>query len=416
MGDTTALTAKHDPDATADTPARLGYRMPAEWEPQAAMWVAWPHQREDWPGKFAPIPWVYTAIVRHLSRVERVNIVVRNGAMTRRVADQLDAAGVDIDAVRFFRSKTDRAWLRDSAPTFVVKTADGLGTNAGLEARESSSGEGISIEGVGEDSGDGPVEGVNHLALDPVGVVGWKFNGWAKYDNYEHDRHLPRKIAEWSKVRRWVPRAGVSGGEARRVVMEGGAFDVNGQGTLLTTEECLLSEVQARNPELDRSAIERVFNDYLGAGNVVWLGCGITGDDTHGHVDDLARFVDARTVVAVVEPRRDDANHAPLSENLDRLRAAKDQDGNPFEVIELPMPRPVVFEGQRLPASYANFLIANGLVLVPTFNDPNDRVALDTLASAFPGREIVGIHCLDLVLGLGTLHCLSQQQPMAGGT
>jgi agmatine deiminase len=362
-----------------DIPAQLGYRMPAEWEPQSAMWLAWPHAREDWPGKFAPIPWVYTEIVRYLSRVQQVNIVVRNETMNRRAADQLDAAGVNMEAIYFFKCKTDRAWLRDSAPTFVVKH----------ESAESN-----------------PTD-----PADRIGVVGWKFNGWAKYDNHRRDRQLPRKIAEWLEVRRWVPKAEVDGAPSR-IVMEGGAFDVNGRGTLLTTEECLLSEVQARNPDLDRAAIERVFANYLSVKNVIWLGRGIAGDDTHGHVDDLARFVNANTVVTVVEPRSDDANHEPLKENLARLKAATDQDGKPLDVIELPMPKAVAFEEQRLPASYANFLIANGLVLVPTFNDPNDRLALDILANAFPGREIVGIHCLDLVLGLGTLHCLSQQQPL----
>ena len=214
----------------------------------------------------------------------------------------------------------------------------------------------------------------------------------------------------------WVTPSGFLGSRGdklRRVVMEGGAFDVNGQGSLLTTEECLLSEVQCRNPGLDRAGIERVLADFLGARNVIWLGNGITGDDTHGHVDDLARFVGPQTVVTVVEPRTDDLNHEPLADNLRRLQAARDQDGQPLRVVTLPMPAPIVFDGQRLPASYANFYIANGLVLVPTFNDPADRIALNTLAELFPDRQIVGIHCVDLVLGLGTLHCLSQQQPKA---
>jgi agmatine deiminase len=247
---------------------------------------------------------------------------------------------------------------------------------------------------------------------DRVGVVDWKFNAWAKYDDYRRDNRLPRKIAGWLGMRRRVPQAEQAGRRVR-VVMEGGAIDVNGRGTLLATEECLLSEVQARNPGLDRSGLERVFNDYLGATHVVWLGRGIDGDDTHGHIDDVARFVGPQTVVTVVEPRSDDPNHEPLQDNLRRLQSACDQDAQALRVVELPMPRPVIFSGQRLPASYANFYIANNLVLVPTFNDPADRVALDILASVFPDREVVGIHCLDLVLGLGTLHCLSQQQPAA---
>ncbi len=355
-------------------PASLGYRMPAEWEPHAATWIAWPHHRDDWPGKFAPVPWVYTEIVRHLSRVEKVHIVVRNGTIKRRVSDQLDSVGVNLEAVQFFKAATDRAWLRDSGPTFVVNNQP------------------------------------SSAALDSVGLVGWKFNGWAKYDNHHRDDRLPRKFAQWLNLRRWAPRL-EQGGARVRVVMEGGAIDVNGQGTLLTTEECLLGEIQARNPGLDRAAIETLFANYLGVRHVVWLGRGIDGDDTHGHVDDLARFVDPQTVVTVVEPRHDDPNHEPLEENLRRLKDSHDQDGQPLRVVELPMPRPVIFDGQRLPASYANFYIANGLVLVPTFNDPADRIALDSLAGLFPDREVVGIHCVDLILGLGTLHCLSQQQP-----
>jgi agmatine deiminase len=356
------------------TSASLGCRMPAEWEPHAATWIAWPHNRDDWPRKHTPIGWVYTEIVRHLSSVERVHIVVRDRTMKERVADQLDVAGVDVESVRFFKATTDRSWLRDTAPTFVVKNDDDSNTNGSL------------------------------------GLIDWKFNGWAKYDNYARDNRLPRKMARWLGLNRWVPR--VELGERRvRVVMEGGAFDVNGCGTLLATEECLLSKTQARNPGLERSRIEQIFADTLGASHVIWLGNGIEGDDTHGHVDDVARFVDPRTVVTVVDPRAEEANHEPLSENVHRLQNASDQDGNPLRVVELPMPLPVVFNGQRLPASYANFYVANKIVLVPTFNDPADRVALSTLAELFPDRQIVGIHSVDLVLGLGTLHCLSQQQP-----
>ena len=357
------MTSSPDP-----TPASLGYRMPAEWEPHEGTWIAWPHNKEDWPGKFAPVPWVYVEIVRLLSRVERVNVLVKGRSMQRRVADQLDAAGVDTKDVAFVKAVTDRVWTRDSGPTFVVNDNSG------------------------------------------ISLVDWRFNGWAKYENHRHDNRLPRTLARRLGMRRWVPRVEIDG-KPTRVVMEGGAIDVNGKGTLLTTEECLLSDVQQRNPGLDRAGVEKVFADYLGVSNVVWLGQGIEGDDTHGHVDDLARFVGPATVVVVVEPRRSDPNHERLQDNKRRLKKARDQDGSALQVVTLPMPAPVVFEGQRLPASYANFYIANGLVLVPTFNDPNDRKALDILASAFPDREVVGIHCVDLVLGLGTLHCLTQQQP-----
>jgi agmatine deiminase len=362
-----------------DSPAALGYHMPAEWEPHEATWIAWPHNRDDWPGKFAPIRWVYTEIVRYLSRTEKVHIVVRGSGMKRRVADHLDAVGVDLGAVRFFKAATDRSWLRDSAPSFVVKRSAAV-----------------------------------HSA-DSVGVVEWKFNGWSKYANHRRDARLPAKVARWLGVPRWVPRV-EQGGRRARVVMEGGAIDVNGRGTLLATEECLLGEVQTRNPGLDRAGIERIFAEYLGARHVVWLGRGIQGDDTHGHIDDIARFVGPRTVVAAVESSALDPNHEPLQDNLRRLKDACDQDGKPIRLVELPMPRELVFQGQRLPATYANFYIANGLVLVPTFNDPADRTALDTLATVFPDHQVVGIHSVDLVLGLGTLHCLSQQQPAGMGS
>jgi agmatine deiminase len=352
----------------------VGYRMPAEWEPHAATWIAWPHNRDDWPGKFAPIPWVYTEIVRHLSRVEPVCIIVPGRTMKRRVTDMLDAVGADIERVRFFKAATDRVWVRDSGPTFVVKN---------------------------ERSADGSAA---------IGVMDWEFNAWAKYDNYYRDNRLPRKIARWLELPRWEPRVEL-GGRSVRVVMEGGAIDVNGVGTLLATEECLQSDVQVRNPGIERSALEPILATYLGARQFVWLGRGIAGDDTHGHIDDVARFVDPCTVVTAVEPRADDPNFEPLANNLRRLQQARDQDGRPLRIVEIPMPAPVFFEGQRLPASYANFYIANKLVLVPTFNDPADRVALDTLAGLFPDRQVVGIHSVDLVLGLGTIHCLTQQQP-----
>jgi agmatine deiminase len=364
----------------SETPAALGFRMPAEWEPHEATWIAWPHNRDDWPGKFAPIPWVYTEIVRHLGRGERVHILVQGRRRQERAAGRLSAAGVDLDRVTFVEAATDRVWTRDSGPTFVVNDR---AAEAGGETERG------------------------------LGLIDWRFNGWAKYENHRNDNRLPRRIGRHLGLSRWVPKVEIEG-RSVRVVMEGGAIDVNGRGTLLTTEECLLSPVQARNPGLDRAGIERVFADYLGIRNVVWLGQGIAGDDTHGHVDDLARFVDARTVVTVVERRASDPNYEPLQENWRRLQSARDQDGEPLRVVPLPMPDPVGFEGERLPASYANFYIANGRVLVPTFNDPADREALSTLAELFPDRQVVGIHAVDLVLGLGTLHCLSQQQPRGG--
>ena len=341
--------------------------MPAEWEPHESTWIAWPHNRTDWPGKFQAIPWVYAEIVRHLSRVERVDILVQDEREEARAARVLELSDARMESVRFHRWPTNRVWTRDYGPIFVSNREE-------------------------------------------LGAVKWRFNAWAKYPDWQLDERAGSKIVASVKVPGWRPVA-VLHGRQQPLVLEGGSIDVNGRGTLLTTEECLLSEVQARNPGLDREVMEMVLREYLGAQQVVWLGRGIAGDDTHGHVDDIARFVSPDTVVAVVETNRDDPNHEPLADNLCRLRAAADQDGRLLNVVELPMPAPVFFRGQRLPASYANFYIANGLVLVPTFNDRNDRIALEILAGCFPDREVVGIHCRDLVWGLGTLHCMTQQQP-----
>jgi agmatine deiminase len=350
------------------TPRELGYRMPAEWEPHEATWLAWPHNPEDWPGKFQAIPWIYAEIVRLLSAHERVHLVVEDTAASKRVQKILERAGAKLERVSFHQWATDRGWTRDSGPIFV-RTSGGK-----------------------------------------VAITDWNFNGWAKYDDWHKDDKLPGRVAGLLKMPAWQPCVDVDG-RRRRLILEGGSIDTDGQGTLLTTEECLLSEVQQRNPGVSKEQLERAFGEYLGIDRVIWLGRGIAGDDTHGHVDDISRFVGAETIVTVVEPNKSDANHEPLAENLARLKAARSAAGKPYEVVELPMPRPVIFNGQRLPASYANFYIANGLVLVPTFHDPNDRVALDTLADVFPDREVIGIHSVDLVWGLGTLHCMTQQQP-----
>ena len=335
------------------TPYQQKFRMPAEWEPHEATWLAWPHEKTDWPGKFAPIPWLYGEIVRHLARVERVRILVEDDRAERAARKILNSCDANLAAVDFFHYPTNRSWTRDYCPIFVKSKSE-------------------------------------------VAITHWRFNGWAKYSNYEHDSQVPKLIAESMNLQRWAPD----------VVLEGGSIDVNGAGKLLTTEECLLSDVQARNPSLSKRELERAMRDYLGIKEVIWLGRGITGDDTHGHVDDLARFTATDSVVTVVEPDRSDANHEPLKENLARLRARKD-----LNVSTLPMPEPIYFGGQRLPASYANFYITNEIVLVPTFGDPNDRVALNTLARLFPTRKIIGIYSRDLVLGLGTLHCMTQQEP-----
>jgi agmatine deiminase len=381
----------------------MNFRMPAEWEPHEATWLGWPHQLTDWPGKFSPIPWAFAEIVRHLARVERVFLLVENRAAETRVKAILRKSGADLDAITFFQVPTDRGWMRDSGPIAVAGA--GAGTEQQIPARPA----GGPRRPKGGFAPFGPAQGRRDDNAQHGGaLLNFVFNGWAKYSDHKKDaravEHANRKL----KRRVVLPEH-----KGHRVVLEGGSIDVNGRGTLLTTEECLLSDVQSRNPGFTKDDYAEIFRRYLGVTNVLWLGNGIAGDDTHGHVDDLTRFVDASTVVTVVENERGDANYEPLRDNLARLKAMKDQDGRAPRIETLPMPQPVWFDGQRLPASYANFYIANKIVLVPTFNDPADRVALNTLATLFPTREIVPIYCRDLVLGLGTIHCMTQQLPHA---
>jgi agmatine deiminase len=358
---------------SAGTPRDHGYRMPAEWEPHTATWLAWPHNAEDWPGKFQPIPWVYAEIVRHLAQVEEVHILVNDAAAEKRARGVLRRNGVSLERVHFHQWPTDRVWTRDSGPIFLTRRPT-------------------------------PSDAAT------LAVTNWKFNAWAKYPNWHHDDKIPAAVADLLHLPMWTPHIETATG-SHRLVLEGGSIDVNGAGTLITTEECLLSEVQQRNPGLSREQLERAFHDYLGIDQVLWMNRGIAGDDTHGHVDDIVRFAGPNTIVAAVEPNPRDENHQPLQENLQRLKAARNLHGKPFEIVELPMCPPVVFDGQRLPASYANFYIANNLVLVPTLNHSADRTALNILADAFPSREVVGIYCGDLIWGLGALHCMTQQQP-----
>ena len=339
--------------------------MPAEWEEHEATWIAWPHHEPDWPGKLAPIPWVYAEIVRALHRHERVEILchdeeVRAGAQKMLAAHDVDPAGYRLHLLR-----TDRVWLRDSAPTAVRR----------------------------DDGG--------------IDLVAWRFNAWAKYDNYSADARVPRALHEITGL---PLIEAVSRDTGARVVLEGGAIDTDGAGSLLVTEECLLSEIQERNPGLDRPGYERVFAEYLGIHRTIWLGEGCLGDDTHGHIDDIARFVAPGVVALAFEDDPADENHRRSVDNHRRLEHASSE-GEPIRIVRLPYPRAVIMNGERLPASYANFYIANGVVIVPTFNDRNDRLALNILADLFPTREVVGIHAVDLVWGLGTLHCLTQQQP-----
>ncbi len=339
--------------------------MPAEWDRHEATWIGWPHYLQDWPGKFHPVPWVFGEMVRKIALGEIVRIHVNNAAHEKTARRILTKAGVDLSRVEFLRGKTNRNWTRDFGPIFVKNKKK-------------------------------------------IAVLDYQFNAWAKYEDWQLDNAVSTRVAKFLGVRKFPVRFG-----NHDIVLEGGAVDVNGSGTLLTTEQCLLQqEVQVRNPGLSRDDMNRVFRDFFGAPNVIWLKNGIAGDyDTHGHVDDLCRFVNPTTVVLCSEKNWKDENFAPLQENREILRDARLEDGSKIQIVELPMPGPLFFDGRRLPASYANFYIANAAVLVPTFNDPNDRIALGILAELISDRPVVGIHAVDLVLGLGAVHCLTQQQP-----
>lgn len=339
-------------------------RFPAEWEPQKGIVLCFPHNGKDWPGKYEAIQWAFVEFIKKISLFESVFLIVADKKLKEKVTELLIRATVDLNKINFIIHKTNRSWMRDSGP-IVVKNK-------------------------------GKTEAIN-----------FNFNGWAKYSNWQLDKHVPLVVSDYLKVP--MTQATYKG---NKIVLEGGALEVNGKGTLITTEECLLHpNIQVRNADFTKTDYEAIFRDYLGVTNTIWLGNGITGDDTHGHIDDLCRFVNANTVVTVVEKNKNHKNHTPLQNNLERLQSATLENGKPLNIVELPMPKPILFEGLELPASYANFLILNGAVLVPTFNDIYDRIALNILADCFPDREVIGINCIDLIWGFGTLHCLSQQLP-----
>jgi agmatine deiminase len=360
-----------------DTPKSLGWRMPAEWEPHAATWLAFPHKRGDWPGRAEAIIWVYAEIVKQLTRGERVRILIRNareGALARNIFARV---GADLKQVDFVRCDTNRSWTRDYLPTFLVRNQTGT-----------------------------------RGKLRRIGATKWRFTGWNRYPDHKLDDQAGLLVASRYAEQAFYPQA-ISQGRTNRAILEGGAIDVDGEGTLLTTESCLLSSRRARHKTLGRSESERLLRDQFGIDCVVWLKEGIVGDDTSGHIDDFARFVRPGVVVLCSEKRRADPNTRILAEAGERLRSAQDARGRRLQIVSLPMPEPVVDRQVRLPASYANFYIGTECVLVPTFNDPKDRQALGILAELFPARRVVGIHAVDLVLGLGTLHCSTQQEPKA---
>ncbi len=352
---------------TEKTPAALGFSMPAEWDRHEATWLGWPHNASDWPGKLDTIRWVYGEIIRKIAPGEIVRVLVNSRTEAKLAGRYLERAGVEPRRVEFVVHPTNRGWTRDSGPIFVRR------------------------------GGRKP----------ETAIVQFHFNAWARYPDWRKDRRVPETAAERLGKRLFDARVG-----GREFVLEGGGIDVNGRGTLLTTEECYLDpEVQVRNPGLGRREFESALFDYLGVSNVFWLGAGVEGDDTHGHVDDICRFVDPKTVVLIRESNPKDINYRRLEENWERIRDLRLEDGSKPEVVALPMPDPLFFDGTRLPASYANFYISNSAVIVPTFNDPNDRIALGILSELLRDRTVVGVHAVDLVLGFGTLHCLTQQQP-----
>lgn len=354
------------------SPAASGYRMPAEWEPHRSTWLVWPHNRRDWESKKSAIDWCYVEIIRHLIDGEGVCVLFQSREIETRACERLRRAGIDPGCINRYCIRTNRSWIRDSGPIFVARPPNFVGSS--------------------------------------IAITSWRFNGWARYRSWHYDNRVPNEIARRLKRTCFGVKQRTASGTLP-VVLEGGSIDVNGRGLLLTTEECLLGARQARNPGLTCAEIEQSLCDYLNARKICWLGQGILGDDTHGHVDDVARFVAPDVIVAASEADTNDENHWRLKDNLTRLKYLRTLRGKTIDVIEVPMPQPIFFEGERLPASYLNFYIGNRRVLVPTFNDPNDRIALNKFSKLFPDREIVGIHAVDLVLGLGTIHCLTQQEP-----
>lgn len=346
------------------TPAELGFAMPAEWEKHEATWLGWPHNASDWPGKFEVIPWVYGEMVRKISAGEKVVLIVRNPSDEKFAGRVFKHVGLDSRRIKFVIHPTNRGWTRDTGPMFIKSK------------KESA-------------------------------IVHFHFNGWAKYNNWRKDTKVPETAARLLRKKLFHAEFG-----GKPFVIEGGGIELNGRGTLISTEECYLHpKIQVRNPGLGKREIEATLKNYLGVTNILWLAKGPKGDDTHGHIDDICRFVNPKTLVLVREKNSRDENYRPLAENWERIKDFRLEDGRKPEVVELPMPAPLYFDKVRLPASYANFYISNAAVIVPTFNDPNDRVALGILGELFRDRPVVGIHAVDLVWGFGSLHCLTQQQP-----
>ncbi|HEX9787338.1 MAG TPA: agmatine deiminase family protein [Candidatus Binatia bacterium] len=349
---------------TDNTPRSLGYSMPAEWAHHRATWLSWPHNRETWPTQLESVREVWIEMVRALALREQVYLLVNDEATEREAAARLRKADAVMENVTLVKIPTIDVWMRDYGPTFVTRASN----------------------------------------EQPLGCNDWTFNGWGgKYKTYEEDDRVARDIAALLHIPVF----------AQEIVLEGGSIEVNGAGTCLTTEQCLLN--RNRNPHLSRGQIEERLKNSLGVSHVIWLGEGVVGDDTDGHIDDIARFVDPTTVVCAVESNPGDDNYGVLQDNFERLNRATDQNGKKLSVVPLPCPGPVSSDGARLPASYANFYIANDIVLVPVFDDPNDAKALGILQDLFPLRQVTGLRCREVIAGLGALHCVTQQEPAARG-
>ena len=382
------------PKIAAAKPAGSGFAMPAEWEPHEATWLAWPHHQADWPGKMEAIRWVYGEMARKISPGETIRLLVRHPAEQQLAASHLQRAGCDLKKIEFIVHPTNRSWMRDTGPIFVKRSPKSIRLRQAPARREVQS------------------------PKSETAIANFHFNAWARDNHWQKDRKIPEMASRWLGKKLFHAECSIAAStqnsklKTQNFVLEGGGIDVNGRGTLLTTEECYLHPtIQVRNPGMTRTQYDETFQKYLGVTNPLWLLKGPAGDDTHGHVDDICRFVNRKTLVLIREKNPRDINYKPLAENWDRVRDFRLEDGSRPEIVPLPMPAPLCFGGRRLPASYANFYIANACVIVPTFNDPNDRVALGILGELFRDRPVVGIHAVDLVLGSGSLHCLTQQQP-----
>ena len=343
------------------------FRMPAEWERQESTLIAWPHNKNDWPGRFENIPDVFAQIISQISKVQKVKILIQHNLVKKNIYPLLRKYKAKLKNIIFITIKTDRVWTRDSGPIYVVNKN-------------------------------------KKILLD------WKFNAWAKYNNYKYDNAINKKLNKIKNLELIKPKFKIQK-KFKDIVLEGGSIDVNGKGTIITTKECLLSKVQQRNPGLKKKDIESIFNKYLGAKNTIWLNKGIAGDDTHGHIDDIARFIDTNKIFLAYEYNKKDKNFKPLNENYKILNISKDQNGKKITIIKLPMPKPIFIEKTRVPASYLNFYIANKVVLVPVFKDKNDKKVLKIFKRNFRNRKIIPIDCLDLIWGFGAIHCMTQQEP-----